>query len=324
MLFLSSMPTHALGQTRLRPKANKPSINNMSAQQGGLFGREPSTYGQQITSEPYGVVPHMGGGGLDFLDRVAQAEQRDSERQRSARGRKGHQAFVKRAQDGSLMEAAGGIHFGDDAPTQQQQRQRAHMYQTSNSATNSQMQTMHEEAVQRHHEDTIRKLLMDEHGLSAKEAERELVLWRQEVASGKSAPIPIADEPQGQGGYRPARGENGQFLNASASFEDPFKVRAARSATPPKKKPWEIEDNFKQRSTTLGTPQKTKAWEVDDPFKSRSSPPGANYSDGRTAAAAGAAAAPRHMAAGQGHMGRAHSQFHIDPNASSIAGGIFG
>lgn len=122
----------SLGQVRMRPKANKPSIANMSAVEGGLFGREPQTYGQRIVDNPYEVLPHGGGGGyggggnLDFLSRVEQAEARDSERQNSARQRKGHRAYVKRHPDGGMMDD-GGVVFGDDTAPQNRQHRKQDM-----------------------------------------------------------------------------------------------------------------------------------------------------------------------------------------------------
>ena len=300
----------SLGQVRLRPKANKPSINNMSAMEGGLWGREPPTYGHRNTNDPYGVVPHGGGGGgdFDFLSRVEKAEARDSERERNRS--KGHRAFARRSMEGGMMDDGGGVSFGGDNMTNQ--RAVSSHYQTSNSAVNEQMQKMHEHAVQRHHEQTIRTLLREQHGLSEAEAEQEIKLWRQEVEAGKAAPIPSGDAaaPKVEA-RRAARGENGQFLQQT-DFDDPFKVRAVRSATPPKPKPWEIEDGFKQRSTSKTPKQKVRPFEVADPFKSRTSasPPNA-YSN---------------HAAGEYKMasGSSHSQFHVDPNASSTVGGIFG
>ena len=302
----------SLGQVRMRPKANKPSIANMSAVEGGLFGREPQTYGQRIVDNPYEVLPHGGGGGyggggnLDFLSRVEQAEARDSERQNSARQRKGHRAYVKRHPDGGMMDD-GGVVFGDDTAPQNRQHRKQEMYTTSNGATNTAMQNQLEAAVQRQHEQTIRQLLMEQHGLSAKEAERELVLWRQEVASGKAKPIPVP-QANGTAGHR-ARGENGNFL-PSQQFEDPFKVRAARSATPPKSKPWDIVDNFKDNRAEGVTAHKRgpQPWEVADAFKDGNSGFGAAFP----------------MTSGGG--GQYGAQFHAqrDPNASSISGGIFG
>jgi len=302
----------SLGQVRMRPKANKPSINNMSAVEGGLFGREPSTYGHRIVDDPYGVVPHGGAGGnLDFLSRVEQAEARDSDRQRARVRQKGHQAYAKRSMEGGMMDD-GGISFGGDSMPNPRANQ--DMYQTSNSAVNQQMQQMHENAVQRHHEQTIRKLLREEHGLSEAECDHEINLWRQEVAAGKAAPIPAAEAqvPSTQA-RRAARGENGQFLaSSSTAYNDPFKVRAVRSATPPKPKPWEINDNFKQRSTSATPKQKAKPWDVSDPFKSGGAATPAGPSN--THAAGGF-----RMSHGRDHIGG----FHVDPNASSIPGGIF-
>lgn len=313
----------SLGQVRPRPKANKPSINNMSAVEGGLWGREPNTYGQRIVDDPYGVVPHGGGGGgggIDFLSRVEQAEARDSDRQRSRVRQKGHQAYARRSVDGGMMDDGGGVSFGGDSMANQQRDNR---FQTSNSAVNSQMQQMHEQAVQRQHEQTIRTLLREQHGLSEADAEHEIKLWRQEQAAGKAAPIP-SEEAQAPNVQvrRAARGENGQFLHQAADFQDPFKVRTKRSATPPKSKPWEIDNGFKQRSTSYTPQQKVKPFEVSDPFKMRTSasPPSAHNDH-----AAGGYTMASGPNGGYGmDSGFGRSQFHVDPNASSIAGGIFG
>lgn len=305
------MPSQPLGAVRLRPKANKPSVNNFSASNGHV---------------PYGAaMPFNGGapGDLDFLSRVEQAEARDSARQQdSARrrtGAKGHQAYVKRHHDGGLMDT-GGVVFGGDNTPRAQRQPAGNMYTTSNSATNQQMQQMHAAAVQKHQEDTIRKLLMEQHGLSKREAEEELKLWRQEVANGKAAPLPSGDEPTSSIDQRRGkRGENGQFLT-TGSFEDPFKVRAVRSATPPKPKPWDVEPNPFKQSHTPAAP-KVAAWDVNDPFKQRSPPQQCAQQHHMEMRAAGGAA--RNPAAGMG-MRDANSHFHMDPNASSISGGIFG
>jgi len=314
----------SLGQVRVRPKANKPSITNMSAVDGGLFGREPGGYGQVQQQQG-------GGGGPDFLMRLEQAEGRDTERQRN-RATKKQQAYGKRSQDGGFTDT--GWAFGDDSTPGGGAAN--NMYKTSNGATNEHMQQAHEAAVQRHHEGTIRTLLLEQ-GLSEQEAQREIAIWRRDVQSGRAAPIPEAEDQQApkMAARRGVRGENGNFLSQTP-FEDPFKKHAGRAATPPKPKPWEIDDAFKRRAHGASPPQaKAKAWEVNDPFKQRTGalPPttpaydlhdpfkqraDAPYVDDmwERAAAGGAATAPG-SPADYNFGGR-------DPNASSIAGGIFG
>jgi rare lipoprotein A (peptidoglycan hydrolase) len=65
----------------------------------------------------------------------------------------------------------------------------------------------------------------------------------------------------------------------SQQFEDPFKVRAARSATPPKSKPWDIVDNFKDNRAEGVTAHKRgpQPWEVADAFKDGNSGFGAAF-----------------------------------------------
>jgi len=275
-----------------------------------MFGRDPRS-----------DVPQIGhSSGLDFLDRLASAESRDSDRLSSRQRKatqKGHKAYARRHQDGGLMEE-GGIVFGDDQMPQGPGTGTSDMYQTSNSYNNAKMQEQHEEAVQRHHENTIRQLLIEQHGLTRQQAEHELKLWKQEVDNGKAKPIPTA-EPQMQMEGRRARGENGQFIS-SASVEDPFKVRAVRSATPPKPKPWDVAyDPGKQRTGSSPPQKKVQAWDVADPFKQRVADvrsPGGNMS---RAAAGGSATNPLTNT----RMMHAQSNFHYDPNTSSLAGGIF-
>ena len=54
------------------------------------------------------------------------------------------------------------------------------------------------------------------------------------------------------------RGENGRIL-ADATFEDPFKKRVARSATPSKGKPWDIVDAFKDGPRGSSPPNANKS-----------------------------------------------------------------
>ena len=136
----------SLGQVRMRPKANKPSITNASAMEGGLFGREPTTYGQ---IQP-GGGGRGGGGGLDFLDRLEQAEGRDTDRLNSSRQRSRaatkQKSYGKRTQDGGFTDD--GWAFGDDSMPQRATGSKNSMYQTSNGATNEHMKQVHEQAQQ--------------------------------------------------------------------------------------------------------------------------------------------------------------------------------
>jgi len=322
----------SLGQVRMRPKANK-AISDQN---------------------PHFSRPQYGGGGggsLDFLDRLEQAEARDNdhynemEQFRLQTQQKGHRAFQKRAQDGSICYDQG-ISFGDDSSPQV--RKSNSMYQTSNNATNQAMADQHEAAKQRHHEATIRELLLEQ-GFGEQQIQHEIALWRRDLASGAAAPIPdTMEEAQGGADFAPRpigqrqRGENGQFL-AGGDFEDPFKVRAGRSGTPQKSKPWDItgkeernglaakvgkkanawdiDDAFKVRGAGAQLGKKSNAWDIDDAFKARGSPPQQQQFGGCGFHAQGVAAGGAARSMPQNDFMAPGTR---DANQSSIAGGIFG
>ena len=314
----------SLGQVRLRPKANK-----AISEKNPHFGR-PQFGGDQF------------GGDLDFLERLEKAEESDRFRQNQ---QKGHRAFQKRAADGSICSDQG-ISFGDDSSPQQHRTR--NIYQTSNNATNEAMQQVHEAAKQRAHEATIRELLL-QHGMSEQQIQHEIALWRREQAAGTAPPIPDSLEEASGEVHAPRtlqkRGENGQFLGQAS--EDPFKVRAARTGTPQKSKPWDIDGGFQDRNGLAAkVGKKSNAWDIDDTFKQRGSGPALGHNnrhadvedpfkvrESPTQASSYQAASNSFHAQGVAAGGAARSitfndaqrpGFMRDANQSSISGGIFG
>ena len=69
------------------------------------------------------------------------------------------------------------------------------------------MQQIHEEARQRHEEQTIYQLLL-EHGLSEQQAQDELANWKRDVQIGMAAPVPQQDDHLGRA-LAVRRGEHG-------------------------------------------------------------------------------------------------------------------
>jgi len=303
------------GGVRMRPKNNRPSITNKSGMDGGLFGREPQNYGTVVPQEP--VQMRMGranGGGLDFMSQLEDAEARDSHRQQ-LQAYEEQQWQAANTKNRRREHELGNFTFNDEFDARNRAKLKQEMYQTSNGATNSGMQQAHVQAVQRSQEGKVRQMLR-EHGLDEQQVEREVQLWRQDVAGGRASATPFPEEapeqPKVRGGAH--RGENGRILQDTA-FEDPFKKRAARSATPPKSKPWDINDPFKDGPRGSSPPQsKSQPWAVEDPFKSRG--PAARSQDAAWMNAAGSGKVA--SAGGQ----RGHG-FSVDPNRSSISGGIF-
>lgn len=307
----------SLGGVRMRPKANKPSLTNKSGTDGGLFGREPQNYGEIVAQEP--IQHRMGrAGGPDFMSQLEEAEARDSHRQREM-AYADQQWQASSTKDRRREHERGNFSFNDEFDAQNRAKLAQDMYQTSNSSTNSQMQQAHVNAINRSQEAQVRQLLRD-HGLDNETVEREMKLWRQDVARGTTSAMPfpgeeVQEQPKVRGGQH--RGENGRIL-ADASFEDPFKKRVARSATPSKGKPWDIVDAFKDgpRGSSPPNANKVKPWSVDDPFKSRGVAP--RNQDVSVMSAAGGGMAPSFH---PGMTGVPRSG--TDPNRSSVSGGIF-
>ena len=283
-------------------------------------------------------------------------QERDSHRQREMAY--ADQAYLNQGSKARRhAQERGGIVFGDDSSPPRQQASHgaasSTMYQTTNGANQQQMQDMHQQALQRHHEGTLVKLMVEEHGMSEKEAWAEIALYRKEVGEGLAAPLPNTEPaPRGRP-HRQTRGEGGNLLSATP-FEDPFKARSS-AATPGSQfgaiKPWEVDDPLRRRSGNAARPAsqhgaKSKPWDVGDPFKQRSPPPpqqqqqqyqqqqqqwaspsppqygggmsgGGNRSHSPGDRAAGGAAR-NDMRFTPGANG------HVNANRSSVPGGIFG
>jgi hypothetical protein len=268
-----------LGGVRQRPKANKPSITNASSMPGGLFGRQPSTYGQVVEQEPaqYRMAPSAGDG-LDFLTRVEQTEARDSRRIGGAGpssivfgddstsydvSRQNRQVTQQRRQ----QQWQGGIVFGDDSTVASKQRPGSSMYETTNASNQAKMQQQHRAALKKQEEQVLVDIMVEQHGMSVDEARRELTLYRDEQAAGLVDDASAFEQVQ-----RNAEREQQQKTTFEPwDVQDPFKQRSPTYSAPKGNKPWDVNDTFKQGHDRSPPRPKSKPWDIDDPFKQRSS-----------------------------------------------------
>ena len=165
-----------------RPRVDRPSTTNNSSIAGGIFGTDPIAH----------PTPHRTS--TDFLSRVEEAEARDNQRQQQPPGL-GAYAEVgyeqDRAYERRLQQERGNIVFGDDSspwnrPTRPAAAPTFNPFQTTNQMQQQAVQKKHEEALQRHEESILMQIMVEQYGMSTKEAKHEIELYHQEQAQARS------------------------------------------------------------------------------------------------------------------------------------------
>jgi hypothetical protein len=182
----------------MRPRASADRADghrrtNGSSIPGGIFGTEQQFY-----------ETHSGGDA--FLDRLEAAELRDNamrggtaEEQRRANS-DARQAIAHAAHGSNMI-------FGDDSPPAHSRG--ASAFQTTNQVQQEQTRQMHEKALERQEDQVLMQIMVQDHGMSVREARHEIDLYRREQAQegqGRSKAPP----PQKQRGLQP----NGHIANA--------------------------------------------------------------------------------------------------------------
>ena len=187
-----------------RPRVDRPSHTNNSSIAGGIFGTE--------TGFRAPVRPNTGD---DFLQQLEQAEQRDNRVQQSMytgssnayvpAPRPGAYKAVEdeqeRAYQRRLQQERGNIVFGDDSSPWNQpvRRQMDSRFQTTNQLQQEQARKVHEEALQRHEEKVLMEIMVEQYGMSTKEARHEIDLYHREQQQQQ--------QQAGGGGGAPPRGQ---------------------------------------------------------------------------------------------------------------------
>ena len=173
---------------------------NGSSIPGGIFGVEPTFYQQA------GLSPEE-----DFMTKLEAAEGRDLLTAQELRQNTGqeYQSTLQRQRGSNIV-------FGDDSspPRHGNGRGGASQWQTTNQMQQDQMQRMHEKALERREEQILMQIMMEQHGMTEKDAKFEIALYRKEQAAAEAAghTVPRAQQQQPP----PARGlqPNGRMVNA--------------------------------------------------------------------------------------------------------------
>lgn len=199
---------------RMRPKVSAHRAEGYRRTQGS------NIFGNETTAGFYAAPP---GGELDFLARLEQAEARDDNNQRwdaAAAQNNREQAGVQYRQTLSHNKGSS-IVFGDDStPVRANVSKKNDMYQTTNQREQQQMHFMHEQAKERHEEQILMKLMVEDHGMSVKDAKYEIALYRQEQAqAAQAAKSAQAQAPQ-QAAQRRGLQPNGQAVNAHMARQE--------------------------------------------------------------------------------------------------------
>ena len=122
-------------------------------------------------------------GGLDFLSRVEQAERRDESRLSHRGGPPSTNPYAQRTDFQRMRDKdrQGSLVFGDDAPPTGHNTQS--MYETTNGRNQLAMTSSLKQAHERHEETVLKKIMIEQHGMSMAEANVEIKLYRQEQAA---------------------------------------------------------------------------------------------------------------------------------------------
>ena len=184
---------------RMRPQVSQGRADgnrrtNGSSIPGGIFGNQHEFYSAGDTG--------------DFLSRVEAAEMRDNQARSSfmpGTAQENRQWASDEYQHTLQRQRGTSVVFGDDSTQAAAKRPSASMYQTTNQQQQAQTEQMHKQALERHEEQILMQLMVDDHGMTEKEARHEIALYRKEQAQQQAprarhqqqAPPPRGLQPNG-------------------------------------------------------------------------------------------------------------------------------
>ena len=218
---------------RMRPKVSAHRAAGYRRTQGS--GMEGGIFANQATAAFYGSPP---GGEVDFLSRLEEAEARDDNNNRHWDPAAAHNNRERAGQEyRSTLDhnKNSSIVFGDDSTAALARAPAASMYQTTNQQQQAQTQFMHEKAKERHEEQILMKLMVEDHGMTEKEARQEIALYRQEqaqAAARQGTSVPRAGHQAAQ--QEPRRGlqPNGGVANAHLAQQQRQQQMQAQRGVP--------------------------------------------------------------------------------------------